>query len=114
MSENIVCEPVTLEPSTTLTLQGKGNTIHPLVSFAGEGEIVVGSQNIIEEGVKLIIHPSSSNGREDEEQADSEAKMIMKIGDGNYFQVRSIFEGVSMGDNCTLEPNGKNLHYSCP
>ncbi|TPX33686.1 hypothetical protein SmJEL517_g03498 [Synchytrium microbalum] len=56
-----------------------------------DGLIIFGKNNIIEENAIII----------------NKTIQPLIIGDGNHFGVRSVFEGVRMGSNCTLEAKSR-------
>lgn len=94
---NLKCPPSTLiciEKTTILgdVTIGEDCVIHPTVTIIAEkGPIIIGSQNLFEERVKII----------------NKSERPMMIGDNNFFEVDSHSEATHIGDDNILESKSK-------
>jgi len=89
----VVCQDVDLRGDITI---GSGTVIHPKVTiFAITGPIVIGANNIIEEGVIII----------------NRKKETMRIGDDNLFEIGCRVESPSVGSFNTISTRAR-VHYT--
>ncbi|XP_067941498.1 dynactin subunit 6-like [Watersipora subatra] len=76
---------------------GKGTVVHPTVQILAEGgPIVIGANNLLEEGV--VLHNKLS-------EDGSERTMV--IGDDNQFEVRSSSNALYIGNNNLVQMTAK-------
>jgi dynactin-6 len=81
-----------LHPSPVSTSLSIGTIVHPKATiFAVGGEIIIGSNNIIEEGAIIV----------------NRRREAMRIGDLNLFSVHSRIESPSVGDFNTFSPRSQ-------
>ncbi|KAJ3073377.1 hypothetical protein HDU98_001668 [Podochytrium sp. JEL0797] len=97
--DNILCDDTEIRGGTptapAVVSFGNHNIVHPKCRIVspGGGSIVFGSANIVEEGVVIVNRTTET----------------LHIGDENIFEAGSVFEGVSVGSGCVIEPKATIL-----
>lgn len=91
-SKAVVCQDVELKGDITV---GAGTIVHPKAAiYALAGPILIGANNIIEEGVVLV----------------NRRKVAMRIGDGNLFEVGCRVECPVIGSSNTVSTKARVHH----
>ncbi|EPQ51999.1 trimeric LpxA-like protein [Gloeophyllum trabeum ATCC 11539] len=93
-SKAVVCQDVELKGDITI---GSGTIVHPKATiFAIAGPIVIGSNNIIEEGAIIVNRQAR--------------KEVMRIGDDNLFEIGCRVESPSVGNFNTVSTRARVHH----